>query len=104
MELVRRSDGTFALDAATLLKIAAFERMAKEVKEGYDKLKAAILAEMERQEIIKIETDEVLISYIAPTDRESFDAKQLRKDDPDLYDRYVKMTPVKSSVRIKVKE
>ena len=58
---------------------------------------------MEEKGIIKIETDDLIINYIAPTDRETLDSKSLRQDHPQLYDAYIKMTPVKSSIRIKVK-
>ena len=62
--------------------------------------KSAILREMQVKGVIKIETDEMTISYIAPTDRESFDAKEFRKDCPQLYDEYVRLSPVKASIRI----
>lgn len=84
-------------------KIAEYERVMKELKEKEDALKEAIKEEMEAKGIIKIENEDLLISYIAATDRESFDSKQFRKDNPDLYDEYVKISPVKSSIRIKVK-
>ena len=58
---------------------------------------------MESKGIIKVETEEITISYIAPTDRETFDSKRFKADHADLFDEYVKMSPVKSSVRIKVK-
>jgi hypothetical protein len=58
---------------------------------------------MEAKGIIGIDTDELKITYIAPTDREKFDSKQFRSDHSELYDEYVSMIPVKSSIRIKVK-
>ena len=58
---------------------------------------------MEQNNIIKLETDELAITYVAPTDRESFDSKSFKADHQDLYDEYVKMSSVKSSVRLKVK-
>lgn len=84
-------------------KIAEYERVMKELKEKEDALKEAIKEEMEAKGIIKIENEDLLINYIAATDRESFDSKQFKKDNPDLYDEYVKISPVKSSIRIKVK-
>ena len=84
-------------------KIAEFERSIKKLKEQEDLLKQSILEEMEAKGIVKIENDDLLISYVAPTDRETFDSKKLREDNPDLYDEYIKITKVKSSIRIKVK-
>lgn len=85
-------------------KIADFEKKIKKLKEQEDLLKQSILEEMEAKGIVKIENDDLLINYIAPTDRETFDSKKLREDNPDLYDEYIKITKVKSSIRIKVKQ
>lgn len=84
-------------------KIAEFEKKIKKLKEQEDLLKQSILEEMEAKGIVKIENDDLLINYIAPTDRETFDSKKLREDNPDLYDEYIKITKVKASIRIKVK-
>ena len=85
------------------LAIANFERQIKDLKEQEDLLKGAILEAMENNNILKLDTPDLIISYLAPSDRESFDSKKLKEDNQDLYDEYVKMTPVKSSIRIKVK-
>lgn len=84
-------------------KIAEFERNIKKLKEQEDLLKQSILEEMEAKGIVKIENDDLLISYVAPTDRETFDSKKLREDNPDLYDEYIKISKVKASIRVKVK-
>lgn len=84
-------------------QIVSIEKRIKKLKEQQDSMKAALLATMEAKNLIKLETDKLVISYVAPTDRESFDSKKFREDNPDLYDEYVKITPVKSSIRIKVK-
>lgn len=102
-ELITINEGTAILNPETASKIAEFEKAMKSIKDQEEALKTAILNEMEAKGIIKIDTADLLISYIAPTDRETFDSKALQKDDPDLYDAYVKMTPVKSSIRIKVR-
>lgn len=101
--LVKVEDG-FQLSKETSQMIAQFEKMLNDIKKQEEELKKSILEEMEAKNIIKIETDEVAISYIAPTTRESFDSKKLRADNPDLYDEYIKISPVKASVRIKLKE
>ncbi|MBQ2350409.1 MAG: hypothetical protein II393_04020 [Cytophagales bacterium] len=84
-------------------KIVEFEKMAKEIKEKEDDIKKTILEEMENKGIVKVENDDFIISYVAPTDRETFDTKSFREAYADLYDEFVKLTPVKSSIRIKLK-
>ena len=103
MDLIKIKKGTPELNLTTSKKIAKFEKTIKALKEKEDELKQAILQEMENKNILKVETDDFTISYIAPTDRETFDSKEFRKINPDLYDEYVVMTPVKSSIRIKLK-
>lgn len=103
MELIKVENENAILNLDVSRQIAEFERKIKEIKEQEDSLKAMILEEMENKNILGIETDELKISYVAPTDRETLDSKRLKSEKQDIYDEYVKMTPVKSSIRIKVK-
>lgn len=103
MELIKIENGLSILDEEASKKIAEFERQIKEIKAKEDEIKQAILEEMEAKNIIKIDTDDLMISYVAPSDRETFNSKAFKEEHQDLYDEYVNMTPVKSSIRIKVK-
>ena len=103
MELIKLENDLPVLDNDTAYQIAEFERQIKLLEEQEKKLKQAILDEMEAKGFIKIETDVLTITYVAATDREKFDSKKFRAENPDLYDEYVSMTPVKPSIRIKVK-
>lgn len=102
MELITMSADTALLQPEISKKIADFERQIKEIKQAEDELKTKILEEMERKGLLKVKTDDLAITYVAPADRESFDSKKFREDHADLYDEYIKMTPVKASIRIKV--
>lgn len=104
-KIIRVENGVSILDAEVSKKIAEFEKKLKALKEQEDELKQLILEEMEKQNIIKLEdeTNGLSINYIAKTYRESFDGKKFKEDYPDMYDDYIKMSPVKSSIRIKVK-
>ena len=81
-----------------------FEKLAKEVEERKKEIRATILHEMEATGTVGIDTEELTITYVAPTTSERFDSKKLKKDNPDLYDEYIKISPVKSSIRISIKE
>lgn len=102
--LIRMEQNTALLNPDVSSKLAEFERMVKEIKTKQDELKQRILEEMEAKGILKIETDDLTITYVAETNRETFDSKAFRKDNPDLYDEYVKINTVSASVRMKVKE
>lgn len=102
-EMIAVVDGVATLNADAAQRIAELERQAKAVKKAQDDMKAALLTAMQRHNVIKIESDACDITYIAATDRETFDSKSFRRDCPDLYDEYVQISPVKASVRIKLK-
>lgn len=102
-DLIKIEKGTPLLDPLVAEKIVKFETAMKQLKKQEDELKEAILKEMEANHLVKLDTDDLSIIYVAGTDRETFDSKEFKKDNPDLYDEYVKITPVKSSIRLKVK-
>lgn len=102
-ELIIVNNGVATLDKSTDEKIAELERMIKEFTEVEKELRTKILEEMEKKNIRKVETDALSIIYKATYDKESFDSKKFRADHEDLYDEYVKISPVKASVQIKVK-
>lgn len=102
-ELITLQNGNAVLNAETASKIAEFERQMKVIKEQEETLKQAILDEMEAKGIIKIDSDELLISYVFASDREVFDTKAFKQAHLDMYDEFVKMTPVKAQVRIKLR-
>lgn len=102
-ELIRIENGVGFLDPEAIERIVVLERVVKAAKDAEEKLKAAILDEMENKGIIKLDSDRLAITYVAPTTRERFDSKALRADLPEVYDAYAKISPVKASVRIKLK-
>ena len=103
MELIKLENDVALLDTDVQQTIINMELAIKDLKEREEELKRTILNEMEEKHIIKVESDNLLINYIASTDRETFNTKVFREEQPDLYDEYVKLTPVKPSIRIKVK-
>lgn len=103
MELIKVENGIALLDATTSKQIAEWEKAVKLIKEKEDELRKAILNEMESKGIKELETNELSINYVFPYDKETLDSKTFKAERQDIYDEYVKMTPVKSSIRIKVK-
>ncbi len=103
-DLIKVENGNSILDMAVSKKIAEFERQMKLIKEQEEALKEAIKAEMEAKGILKVEDEEngMAITYIAPSYRETFDSKKFKAEKPEMYDEYVKLSPVKSSIRIKL--
>ena len=103
-ELITIVDGATILDIEVAEQIAEFERKAKEIEEAEKTLREQIQKEMEEKGIKSIQTRDLTISYKASYDKETFQTKDFRKENPDLYDQYVKISPVKASVSIRLKE
>ena len=78
----------------------------KEVNEEVakrDEWKKAEKEKMEEAGIVKIEMPDVDITYVGQTQRESLDSKALRAEEPEIDNKFIKKSDVKSSIRIKVK-
>ena len=84
--------------------IADMELQIKTMTAQRDELKEKILGLMRENNCDKVELDgRVLITRVAATTRESLDSKALKADQPELYAKYVKSSPVKESLKITVR-
>lgn len=104
MELIEY-DGHFAhLAKRAEQELIRLEVEAKESAKRRDELRKKILAVMEEKGIYKFETDNISIAYIPADVRETFDSGSLAVELPDLYQQYLKKSPMKASVRITVRK
>lgn len=72
----------------------------KELTEQYEACKAEVLAQMAENGEKSFDTGAVLITYVAPSKRESFDSKAFKADNADLYGKYIKTSETKESLKI----
>lgn len=86
------------------LGIAEFEKKTKALKEQQKEYRDLLYSKMEENDIKKIDTGDIIITRVLPTMRKSVDSTKLKKEQPDIYDAYLKEAPVKGSIRIKIKE
>lgn len=84
--------------------LIAWQESIKTLQECVDNLKAEIKRDMERNGVIKIETEKVLINYIAESEKETFQTKKFKEEQHELYDEYCKLTKVAPQLRIRIKE
>lgn len=68
-----------------------------------DEYRKKALEEMERRGILNIQVGKVKMTYVPGTVRDTFDSKAFKAAEPDLYEKYIKKTEVKPSLRITVK-
>jgi hypothetical protein len=100
--IVKKEDN-YQLSNIVTSELKMIEEEKKELIRKEKTIREKLLKEMEEKNISKIETDDISITYKAPTERETFRTKDFKKDLPDLYDTYIEFTPVKSSLLIKIK-
>ena len=96
-------DGELVIAKEACEVISNFERQMKAIKKEYDAYKQALLDSMETYGIKKIDTDDFVVSYVAPTERISLDSKKVEAEYPDVYQECLKVSDVKSSVRVKLR-
>ena len=75
---------------------------ALELAKEHDKeLRDELFSLMKDNGYKSIKTDKVIITVKAGGTRESFDKKTFQAENPDLYDKYVALSPVAESLMIK---
>lgn len=74
----------------------ALEEQEKTLREGLE-------AAMGKYGVMSFENDILKITYIEPTTKTTLDSKKLKKEHPDIFTKYSKISDVKASVRITVK-
>lgn len=102
-DLIEKKENNYQLTDAVISALKMIDEEEKKVKEKKEKIREILLKEMEDKNILKLENENISITYKAPTERETFRTKDFKKDLPDLYDTYVEFTPIKSSLLIKIK-
>jgi predicted phage-related endonuclease len=86
------------------LMLVTIEQNYERAKAEAQELRNILLAEMEKQGIMSFETDNIKLTYIPQVERVSVDSGKLKKLYPQVYGNCTKITKVKPSLRIKVKE
>ena len=92
-----------AEQAERAVKVA--EAAKKEAEANANEIRAQLITAMEAQGIKSFETADksMLITYVAPSVRQGLDGELLKKEHPELAQKYVKTSTVKASVRITVR-
>ena len=102
-EMIVFENGNAVIAKDVLEQIAYIDTQIKFYDAEYKNLKEQLKEKMEEAGIVKIEMPDVDITYVGQTQRESLDSKALRAEEPEIYNKFIKKSDVKSSIRIKVK-
>ena len=102
-ELVVVDNGEAKIAQLLAYQLAMAEKKIKEIKQFQDDYKAKILTAMEEYGVIKIDNDGVRINYFPADVSTTFDTTAFKKDHPELYEQYLKITDKKSYIKIACK-
>lgn len=100
---VKDESGNMVVAPSAIARIREIEVQKKALEKEYKKFKAALLDGMEENGLKKVDTDELLISYVEPTERLVIDNDRLWAEHKDIAFECQKFSPVKASVRITVR-
>ena len=86
--------------------LAVVEKTYKEAEEKAKQLRQELLQLFEEQGIKSWESPDkkILVTYVYPMDRISVDSVKLKKNFPEVYTNCQKITKVKSSIRVKIRD
>ena len=101
--LVMNENDELIVNPSIREEIVRIENAKKELDRQYKEYKEALLEAMEQNGIKKFESDEIVITYVEPTERFGIDTKKLWKDYKKVALECETLTPVKASIRIKVR-
>lgn len=84
--------------------IVSLDTQIKEKKAQQEALRGGIISLMRSHNVKKWEpTPNLAFTYIDPTTRTSIDSARLKKEQPEIYQAYLKESQVKESLRISIK-
>lgn len=86
-----------------LQAITSITVQKKKLEEQEKLMKEKLIEAMEQYNVKKFENDSVKFVYVEPTTRTSVDSTKLKKEQPEIYEKYSKTSNVSASVRITVK-
>lgn len=89
------------LDKLALENLIALDSGCKRLDKSLKDLKGKLKDYMEENKIKKIDTKNGAITFIESSEDVRFSQKDFKADYPDLYNKYSKLSPKASSIRIK---
>lgn len=83
--------------------IKGIEEQKKQAELKALELRSALLEAMEQNGVSSFENENIKLTYIAPSVRTNIDSAKLKKEMPQIAEKYTKQTNVKASLRITLK-
>lgn len=94
-------DENGTLDKLALENLVALDSGCKRLDKSLKDIKGKLKDYMEENGLKKIDTEAGTITFIESSEDVRFSQKDFKTDYPDLYNKYSKLSPKASSIRIK---
>lgn len=102
-EIIKKEGNQIFLTEDVETMLVDFERQANEIKKKEDEIKKVIRQAMQENSIKQFKSNKLIITYVEGQNREYFDQKAFKSENPDLYDGYVSFKETAPSIRIKLR-
>lgn len=83
--------------------ITKLENQRKKLDEQSKIMREKLQAAMEEYGVTKFDNGMLKLTYVAPTTRSAIDSTKLKKELPEVAEKYTKVSNVKASIRLEVK-
>lgn len=90
------------IDTSVVNKLVAALKKQKEINAEIDDLKNQLFESVKKCN--GYSNDEITISYVKASTGKTFDSKKFEKEEPDLYNKYLKDSQKKESMRVELKK
>lgn len=104
MQIITTNNNSEVLPEPIIKTIKRAEMRLKIAKMEVEECHLAIKEFMEKNDVKKIDNEDLTITYIEETDAEQFNRKAFKSENPGLYEKYAYFSPRAASIRVKVKE
>lgn len=92
-----------AIEAAERI-IADAETAKKEAEARIAEIKTAMMKAMEENAVKTFETERVKVTYVLPSERTTIDSARMKKEMPEIAEKFSKTTKTAASLRITIKK
>ena len=100
---LKDDEGNMIVSPSAIERIREIEVQKKKLDKEYKKYRSVLKDGMEEYGIKKVDTDEMLITYVEPTERITIDNDKLWTEYKDVAFKCQKFSPVSSSIKITVR-
>lgn len=83
--------------------LCSLAKRIKALTDEYETVKGEVLQKMKENGDKSFDTGNILITFVGPSERSTFDSKKFKSEHADLYDKYLKTSTTSESLKLTVR-